>query len=313
VRAAQLPTDALTAISELLVDPPCEEPPVDDQPVREVVNERRVAQVVAPARVNAGRALDDCHPDDDAPAPPVDLLVRVLGVPSIDGHSSIGRIELNLVTFLACSGGSATESQVIDAVWNGRAIERSTLWNRISRARSQLGGSIPPRDQSSNLVRLSSGVATDTDLLRTALDRANGLSVAQAVDELREAMSLVTGVPFDAVGYDWAHEQQHYADACYLIERVALTLIDRALELHDIPVAQESVSLGLKALRANEPLYRARMRIEALSGNRAGIRHAYNELTSLLGEIDGSADGSMPSPATTALLEQLLMEDRRTA
>jgi len=119
-------------------------------------------------------------------------------------------------------------------------------------------------------------------------------------------MSLVTGVPSDTVGYDWAHEQQHYADACYLIERVALTLIDRALQLHDIPVAQEAVSLGIKALRANEPLYRARMRIEALSGNRAGIRHAYNELTGLLGEIDGSADGSIPSPATTALLDQLL-------
>jgi hypothetical protein len=55
------------------------------------------------------------------------------------------------------------------------------------------------------------------------------------------------------------------------------------------------------------------MRIEALSGNGAGIRHAYNELTSLLGEIDGSADGAIPSPATTALLEQLLMEDPRTA
>jgi DNA-binding SARP family transcriptional activator len=313
VQAAQLPCDALTAISDLLLDRPFEEPPIDDEPDHEVLSERRDAQVGVRARTGADRALDDLHPEDDEPRPPVNLLVRVLGVPSIDGHSSIGRIELNLVTFLACSAGSATESQVIDAVWNGRAIERSTLWNRISKARSQLGGFIPPRDQGSNLVRLSPGFATDVDLLRAALDRAYGLSDAQAVDELREAMSLVTGVPFDAVGYDWAYEQQHYADACYLIERVALTLIDRALQLHDIAVAQEAVSLGLKALRANEPLYRARMRIEALSGNRAGIRHTYNELTSLLGEIDGSTDGSTPSPATTALLEQLLMEDRRTA
>ena len=49
------------------------------------------------------------------------------------GIRQLGRIDLNLITFLACSGGTAA-SQVIDAVWNGRAIERSTLWNRIAQS-----------------------------------------------------------------------------------------------------------------------------------------------------------------------------------
>ena len=126
-------------------------------------------------------------------------------------------------------------------------------------------------------------------------------------------MDLVTGVPFDAVGYDWAHEQQHYADACELIERAVLTLVDLALDLDDVATAKDAVSLGLKALRVNEPLYRARMRIEAHCGNTAGVRHAYDELVSLLAELDDGAGAYTPTDATTSLLEQLLHEHRRTA
>jgi hypothetical protein len=242
-----------------------------------------------------------------------EVIVRVLGVPSVDGHPTLGRIELSLVTYLACSGGTATESQVIDAVWNGRAIERTTLWNRISKARAALGGYIPPRDQGTNLVHLASSVTTDVELLRSALDQAQRLSSAQAVDHLREAMGLVTGVPFDAVGYDWAHEQQHYADACQLIEHASLELIDLALDLDDLAIAKDAAGIGLKALRVNEPLYRARMRIEARCGNRAGIRHTYDELVSLLAELDDGTATYSPTQATTALLDDLLQGHRRTA
>jgi nucleoid-associated protein YgaU len=253
--------------------------------------------------------------DDEALAdqPHPEVVVRVLGVPSVDGHPSLGRIDLNLVTFLACSGGTATESQVIDAVWNGRAIERSTLWNRISKARAALGGYIPPRDQGTNLVRLAPGVTTDAELLRRAVEQAQQLSSTQAVDHLRAAMDLITGVPFDAVGYDWAHEQQQYADACQLIERAALMLVDLALDLDDMAIAKDATSIGLKALRVNEPLYRARMRIEAHCGNRAGIRHTYDELVSLLAELDDGSATYSPTHATTALLDELLRERRRTA
>jgi hypothetical protein len=265
---------------------------------------------VGPPRV----ADPDLNGDDpEIPPRPAQVIVRTLGVPSVDGHPSLGRIELNLVTYLACAGGSATESQVIDAVWNGRAIERGTLWNRISKARAALGGFIPPRDQGTNLVRLAPDVTTDAALLRAALDRARQLSGAQAIDHLRDSLELVTGVPFDAVGYDWAHEQQHYADACELIERAVLTLVELALDLDDVITAKDAVSVGLKALRVNEPLYRARMRIEAHCGNVAGVRNAYDELLSLLAELDDRTGTYNPTNATVNLLEQLLHEDRRTA
>ena len=162
-------------------------------------------------------------------------------------------------------------------------------------------------------MHLAPSVTTDAELLRHAVEQAQQLSSAQAVDHLRAAMDLVTGVPFDAVGYDWAHEQQHYADACQLIERAALMLVDLALDLDDVATAKDAASIGLKALRLNEPLYRARMRIEAHCGNRAGIRHTYDELVSLLAELDDGTATYSPTHATTALLDELLQEHRRTA
>jgi hypothetical protein len=69
-----------------------------------------------------------------------------------------------------------------------------------------------------------------------------------------------------SVGYGWAHEQQHYAEACELVERATLTVVDLALALDDINAVRHAGSQGLKALRVNEPLYRARMRVEAHCG-----------------------------------------------
>ena len=73
-------------------------------------------------------------------------------------------------------------------------------------------------------------------------------------------------------------------------------LVDLALDLDDIATAKDAVSLGLKALRVNEPLYRARMRIEAHCGNRAGVRQAYDELVLLLAELD---DATPPTSRLT--------------
>ena len=53
--------------------------------------------------------------------------------------------------------------------------------------------------------------------------------------------------------------------------------------------------------------------IEAHCGNRAGIRHTYDELVSLLAELDDATATYSPTHATTALLDELLHEHRRTA
>src|SRR5438105_205151 len=95
---------------------------------------------------------------------------------------------LSSMTAAANLPGHATESQVIDAIWSGRSIERSTLWNRISKARAVLGRFIPAHDQGPNLVRLAAGVKTDTQLFQSALDSTAELSTAHALDQLLAAL-----------------------------------------------------------------------------------------------------------------------------
>lgn len=250
--------------------------------------------------------VGDLGIDDDWSEPQPELLVKVLGVPRIDSYPNLGRLELNLVTFLACNNGSATEDQLIDAIWNGRAIERTTVWNRISKARAALGRHLPARDQGSNTIRLAAGVITDLDIFETLTARAIHVSSADAIELLTRAMSLIDGVPFDAVGYDWAHEHQHHARACELIESGALRLVDIALDHDDPATARLAISQGLRALRINEPLYRARMRLEAHLGNHGGVRTTYDELVRLLDELAEPGETYQPSNPTKALLEQLV-------
>ena len=228
----------------------------------------------------------------------------MLGTPTIDEHPGLGRAELNIVTFLACSGGKATEDQVIDAVWNGRLVERSTLWNKMSRARSVLGRLLPPREQSTGVVRLHPAVMTDLQLFSMLVDRAQVVSSYEAIGLLTDALGLVRGVPFDAVGYEWAHEQQHHSKACELIETAGLRLVELALEEDDAATARAAVSSALAALKINEPLYRARMRIEGHVGNTVGVQTAYNEIVALVGDLEG-APGAQVSASTAKLHEAL--------
>jgi LysM repeat protein len=248
--------------------------------------------------------IDD-ESDDDWTTPQPELLVRVLGVPTIDGYANLGRIELNIVTFLACSGGQATEDQVIDAVWNGRLVEQTTLWNRISKARSVLGRFIPAREQGTRLIRLHAELMTDLQVLAALVERAEVVSSYEAIDLLVGALDLVHGVPFDTVGYEWAHEHQHHARACELIETASLRLVDLALEADDPNAARRAISQGLIALKINEPLYRARMKVEAHIGNAGGIRAAYAELAGLMSELDDD-ESFAPSAQTSVLYERLM-------
>ena len=151
---------------------------------------------------------------------------------------------------------------------------------------------------------MTAGWRLTMPVLTTLVDRANRVSSYEATGLLSDALELVRGVPFDAVGYDWAHEHQHHARACELIETAGLRLVDLALEADDVATARTAVSRALTALKINEPLYRARMKIEAHAGNTAGVRSVYNELVSLMNDLDPTDQGA-PSTQTTQLFRSL--------
>ena len=56
-------------------------------------------------------------------------------------------------------------------------------------------------------------------LLEAVLDELPKLSATEeALEAARWALNLIDGRPFDAPGYEWAHEQQEHARACEAVE-----------------------------------------------------------------------------------------------
>jgi hypothetical protein len=160
---------------------------------------------------------------------------------------------------------------------------------------------MPPADRAKGTLRISPGVSTDLALLESLVDRAVGAPSSAAIGLLREGLELVTGPPFDASGYDWAHRDQDVAQASMLIERAAQTLVDLALDAGLVDVARDAVMRGVRGLPGNEHLYRCRIRVEHHAGNLAGVTAAYDELVTYLADLE-----TEPSPATTALYQELV-------
>lgn len=286
-----------------------DEPPNAPDAVRlHPVAEPAPLTVHAVAIVEDGDASEfgDQADDDDGWTPPQpEHIVRVLGVPRIDGFERVGPLELGIVAFLACNGGRATPDQIKDAVWNGKRIEHGTFTNRLTKTRQALPGFLPGRTQQELDVELAPGITSDLALMRELVAHAERASASPACELLHKALSYVSGPPFDATGYDWAHVRQDHAAASTLIERAALGLAELALEDGDINRAREACRTGLIGLPLNEPIYVARMRVEAAAHNPAGVTAAFNELTSALREFSDSFGQLEPDPETVAEYEEL--------
>jgi nucleoid-associated protein YgaU len=235
-----------------------------------------------------------------------ELIVRVLGVPSIPDRPDMGRRELILAVLLACRGGTLAASAAQDALWGGKPVEPKTVWNFVAAVRRALGdlddGSpvMPAADRSHGTLRLHPRVTTDLDLLRRAVTAADEMSSIEAMATLRDALALVEGPPFDAAGYDWAHRDQDVAEAARVIEQAVDRLVALALEAGQHDLARHTISRGLRGLPGDEHLYRLRIRLEAHAGNTRGLVGAYEELCVYLADLEAE-----PSPATTALYNEL--------
>jgi hypothetical protein len=235
-----------------------------------------------------------------------ELVVRVLGVPSIPDRPDIGRRELILAVLLACRGRTLAASAAQDALWGGKPVEPKTVWNFVAAVRRALGDFddgtpvMPAADRAHGTLRLHQRVTTDLDLLRRAIAAADDMSSTEAMSALRDALSMVEGPPFDAVGYDWAHRDQDVAEAARVIEQAVDRLVALALEAGQHDLARHAISRGLRGLPGDEHLYRLRMRLEAHAGNTRGLVSAYEELCVYLADLEAE-----PSPTTTALYNEL--------
>ncbi len=230
------------------------------------------------------------------------LMVRVLGEPSVPDRPDLTAREVGLLGLLALSNGCASAERVIDHLWadQAEARTRKTLANLQTSTRNKVGIDVLPLSPKNEPVRTTA--ITDAQVFEALVKRAAEVSSAEAIPLLIDAMDLIEGPPFNHGQFEWARSIELYEPLRRTIEAAALHLVDLALDDGDIAAARRGASQGLLALGVNEPLYRARMRIEAHDGDQAGVLHVYGELERRLANL---FDGAVPSARTQSLLDDL--------
>jgi len=225
--------------------------------------------------------------------------VHVLGPVTITGIETEGasdrrRRHTELIAFLALNPG-ATSAQVDDVIGHGRRIDAPRRNQDVSRARNWLGHAADGRPYLPKLTghddyRLDPAVRTDWDNFRSIARHALATEQVDAQD-LREALDLVRGRPFEGVpsdAYDWAEP---------LIAEMTAEIVDTAhilarieLDAGRLGPAKAATVAGLAADPCNEMLFRDA--IEA--AHRAGDNDEVYRLTTILrrriDEIDPGCD-----------------------
>jgi nucleoid-associated protein YgaU len=308
---ARLAADASFAIDQAmaelieLVRPPTDTTETDDAaagPVEAAETSEEVVDIEALFPDGSGVEHDEAdNCDGDWP----EVIVRVIGEPSVLSRPDLGRRETIATVALACHAKALPSSMLQDAVYADRATEPHTIENVIHAMRKQLGKfddntAVLPRSHKGKLG-LDGRVKTDVQLLQQALESAPEMSSAEALMMLDRAHHLIDGPPFDAKGYSWAHDQHFVSEAIEVVAQATIELVDRALELDMIDVARHATRRAFRSLNCHESLYRARMKVEHHAGNLPGVRAAYDELCQELATVDGQ-----PAKATEELLRQLM-------
>ncbi|MBL0887323.1 LysM peptidoglycan-binding domain-containing protein [Myceligenerans indicum] len=273
-----------------------------------------------PGGTDGGAITAVVHDDLEAPEEPQGArtpVVRVLGGVELAGCAGIDlpashqRQAMELVAFLAFNPG-ARGSDISRALWPSRDPNLATRRSAVSRARRWLGTDAYgfeylPRywstddgsqvDQEKAGYRLR-GVTTDWDLF---CELVGPDLTATPLDDLRRALELVRGVPFQDT------PPRKYVWAEVLMQEMAAGVVDvahevsrRALAEGDLAVAREASRVGRIADPADERSWRNSIRTEYASGRMDAAGRLIDRLRDHLEQLDME-----PEPETEELISEI--------
>jgi hypothetical protein len=213
------------------------------------------------------------------------------------------------VVWLAQHAASATRAGARAALWE-IDVSNASFSNIVSESRRSLARLMPPPAGEEWLARtyverlpLHPAVVLDADLVQHHLSTARRLPDAEAIVELRQALSFVRGAPYADRSYLWPDAEALPSTLTLLVTTVAAELGQRLLALEDVDGVFAATAVGLDVLPGHEELIALRLRAHALKGDRAALRNEYAsyEQAVLADPWDGE-----PAPQLVALRRELL-------
>jgi DNA-binding SARP family transcriptional activator len=204
-------------------------------------------------------------------------------------------VALAVLAYLATHPRPVSLGELMGAIWplqpddGDTGPTRKTVFNVISRARTQLGRDDQGRDllvYDGAAYSLSSEVTSDW----VRFQRLCTIAARQPEDEARklyrQALELVGGPPFAAVEgsefYQWVWAESLDSAITATVVDTAETLAALSLDAEDFEVALWAVEKGLSLDPARERLYQTWMHICGRSGRADRVTDIYKRLCSML-------------------------------
>ena len=295
-----------------------------------------------PAQPTNAAALpypEDCHQETPAPpvsaceprlsdddldaqvgayliADPAALRVQLLGPVMVSAPGALEQKRLptstELVVYLACSPYGATLTDVDEVLWPERLIPKHTRNNVIYRARTWAGRT---SDDEPRLTRVDSGgrlylrdALVDWQLFERLIARAGKRHGSERTTDLRTALSLVRGKPFESIPpgrYAWLAGRNFEEHMAAVVVDTAHALAAELLATGEAQAARDVARTAQLVDRHDERPWRDLLRAEAALGRPRKVREHVRSLMRTL-EVE-VPDELMPE--TAELISQLLANE----
>lgn len=239
----------------------------------------------------------------------VDVMVSVLGPVEIQGAARpfTRAWARELVVYLAMHPDGAANDTWATALWPDRLMASSSLHSTASVARRSLGHDRNGRD----LLPRGHGRLALSDAVGTDWARFLRLAGTQRVQDLKEALQLVRGRPFDGLrASDWPILEGITPVIEASVVDAAGRLAGFCLREGDPGGAEWAARRGLVVSPYDERLYRMLLRAADRAGNPAGVESVMGELLRLVADDVEPFDSVHP---TTMELYRSLTRRRHLA
>jgi DNA-binding SARP family transcriptional activator len=217
-------------------------------------------------------------------------MVRVLGPVEVVGwrEAPSRRVVTELACFLALHAErNVNGEEVRAALWPGdlgsAEVSAKSLRNTVSLLRKALGPDLVPDSHRGSGYRLAPGVLCDWAIFSDLEASATG---AQETEQLRQALSLVRGAPFEAVAsgtFTWAWTELFVSRMEVAVASAARRLGELALAENDVELSTWAVLQGLSASPYDRELWSAHLNASARSG-RDALERSWKSAQAVLGD-----------------------------
>jgi DNA-binding SARP family transcriptional activator len=218
------------------------------------------------------------------------VMVRVLGPVEVVGwrEAPSRRLVTELACFLALHDErNMSGEEVRAALWPGdlgaTEVNAKSLRNTVSLLRKALGHDLVPEAQKGSGYKFAAGVLCDWTLFSDRVESATG---PREIEELRAALSLVRGAPFEGVApgsFTWAWTELFVSRMEVAIASAARRLGELALAQNDAELSTWAALQGLSATPYDHELWSMYLNASARSG-RDALERSWKSARAVLGD-----------------------------